>query len=274
MRAHAHHQHPFAAPRNPVDVTAQFFNDLSLIDQFTGLMLDEGGYDGLVGFWSLDSAAFEFSFVMSDAVSAVSFNSLGGELTAGAYDGSLVTWQLTDGVPAGETRQEVSDVGVSSLVYSPVDQKLAVGLESGEILLRDAEGGFERIPGHPVHQHPVSSLAFGPGGRYPASGSSKLEVWNLATSRLEFTLPVPGRRGEIAGIAFAAEARSLAVARRDTVWIVPLEIDAWIALACQRANRNLTEVEWKSFMGDQPWHQTCPDRPEVDGPTVDRRTPI
>lgn len=43
---------PFAAPRNPVDVTAQFFNDLSLIDKFTALMLDRGGYDGLVGFWT------------------------------------------------------------------------------------------------------------------------------------------------------------------------------------------------------------------------------
>ncbi|MEM7745673.1 MAG: acetate--CoA ligase family protein [Pseudomonadota bacterium] len=43
---------PFAGPRNPVDVTAQFFNDLSLIDQFTEMMLDKGGYDGLVGFWT------------------------------------------------------------------------------------------------------------------------------------------------------------------------------------------------------------------------------
>ena len=43
---------PFAAPRNPVDVTAQFFNDLSLIDRFTALMLDRGGYDGLIGFWT------------------------------------------------------------------------------------------------------------------------------------------------------------------------------------------------------------------------------
>lgn len=43
---------PFAGPRNPVDVTAQFFNDLSLIDRFTALMLDQGGYDGLVGFWT------------------------------------------------------------------------------------------------------------------------------------------------------------------------------------------------------------------------------
>jgi len=43
---------PFAAPRNPVDVTAQFFNDLSIVPQFTKAMLDRGGYDALVGFWT------------------------------------------------------------------------------------------------------------------------------------------------------------------------------------------------------------------------------
>ncbi len=43
---------PFAAPRNPVDVTAQFFNDLSLVPQFTKAMLDHGGYDALIGFWT------------------------------------------------------------------------------------------------------------------------------------------------------------------------------------------------------------------------------
>jgi acyl-CoA synthetase (NDP forming) len=43
---------PFASPRNPVDVTAQFFNDLTLIPRFTRAMLDEGGYDGLIGFWT------------------------------------------------------------------------------------------------------------------------------------------------------------------------------------------------------------------------------
>ncbi|MEM8840278.1 MAG: CoA-binding protein, partial [Pseudomonadota bacterium] len=43
---------PFASPRNPVDVTAQFFNDLSLIPRFTRAMLDRGGYDAIVGFWT------------------------------------------------------------------------------------------------------------------------------------------------------------------------------------------------------------------------------
>ncbi|MEM7500299.1 MAG: acetate--CoA ligase family protein, partial [Pseudomonadota bacterium] len=43
---------PFASPVNPVDVTAQFFNDLSIVPRFTKAMLDEGGYDGLIGFWT------------------------------------------------------------------------------------------------------------------------------------------------------------------------------------------------------------------------------
>ncbi len=43
---------PFASALNPVDVTAQFFNDLSIIPKFTELMLTRGGYDGLVGFWT------------------------------------------------------------------------------------------------------------------------------------------------------------------------------------------------------------------------------
>lgn len=42
---------PFAAPRNPVDVTAHFFNDLSLVPRFTELMLERGNYDGVIGFW-------------------------------------------------------------------------------------------------------------------------------------------------------------------------------------------------------------------------------
>ena len=43
---------PFASPMNPVDVTAQFFNDLSIVPKFTDLMLSQGGYDGIIGFWT------------------------------------------------------------------------------------------------------------------------------------------------------------------------------------------------------------------------------
>jgi acyl-CoA synthetase (NDP forming) len=43
---------PFAAPRNPVDCTAQFMNDLSIAGRFTEAMVKEGGYQSVLGFFT------------------------------------------------------------------------------------------------------------------------------------------------------------------------------------------------------------------------------
>ncbi|WP_157090339.1 acetate--CoA ligase family protein, partial [Polaromonas jejuensis] len=43
---------PFAAPRNPVDCTAQFMNDLSIAGRFTEAVVDEGGYQSVLGFFT------------------------------------------------------------------------------------------------------------------------------------------------------------------------------------------------------------------------------
>ena len=44
---------PFAGVRNPVDVTAQALNDLTLIKKFMESMMDEGGYDAVVAFFTV-----------------------------------------------------------------------------------------------------------------------------------------------------------------------------------------------------------------------------
>ncbi len=43
---------PFAAPRNPVDCTAQAFNDMSLIGRFAESMVVNGGYHSVLGFFT------------------------------------------------------------------------------------------------------------------------------------------------------------------------------------------------------------------------------
>jgi len=43
---------PFAAPRNPVDVTAQFLNEMSLINTFTDTLIAEGRYTSVLGFFT------------------------------------------------------------------------------------------------------------------------------------------------------------------------------------------------------------------------------
>ena len=48
---------PFCAPRNPVDCTAQAFNDMSLIGTFTEAMVAEGGYASVLAFFSQTGGA-------------------------------------------------------------------------------------------------------------------------------------------------------------------------------------------------------------------------
>jgi len=43
---------PFASPRNPVDLTAQPFNDIALVARNLEIMLREGGYDSVVAFFT------------------------------------------------------------------------------------------------------------------------------------------------------------------------------------------------------------------------------
>ena len=48
---------PFAAPRNPVDVTAQFLNEMSLISTFTNTLIAEGKYTSILGFFTYTGGA-------------------------------------------------------------------------------------------------------------------------------------------------------------------------------------------------------------------------
>lgn len=48
---------PFASPRNPVDCTAQFLNDLSLAGTFTNAVIEDGGYGSVLGFFTYTGGA-------------------------------------------------------------------------------------------------------------------------------------------------------------------------------------------------------------------------
>ena len=48
---------PYAAPRNPVDVTAQYLNELSLLTTFTDTLIKEGKYTSILGFFTYTAGA-------------------------------------------------------------------------------------------------------------------------------------------------------------------------------------------------------------------------
>ena len=59
---------PFAAPRNPVDITAQAFNDLDLVRANLEVMHDEGTYDAIVAFFTFVAAARAMAGPIADAL--------------------------------------------------------------------------------------------------------------------------------------------------------------------------------------------------------------
>jgi acyl-CoA synthetase (NDP forming) len=48
---------PFASARNPVDTTAQFFNEISLVRENFAIMLEEGKYDIAIAFFTMAAAS-------------------------------------------------------------------------------------------------------------------------------------------------------------------------------------------------------------------------
>ena len=59
---------PFASPRNPVDVTAQAFNDVALVKTNLEVMLEEGTYDAIVAFFTFVAAAEAMAGPISEAL--------------------------------------------------------------------------------------------------------------------------------------------------------------------------------------------------------------
>jgi hypothetical protein len=67
--------------------------------------------------------------------------------------------------------------------------------------------------------------------------------------------------GPVRAIALSADGRRIASASIDhSVRLLDWHPDDLFAAACVRLRRNLTEREWREYLGDEPYRQTCPDR--------------
>jgi hypothetical protein len=62
----------------------------------------------------------------------------------------------------------------------------------------------------------------------------------------------------VTGIAFSPDGKTLAVSLDN---IIILDGWSWLDLACQLAGRNLSQAEWKEYLGDIPYQKTCPQYP-------------
>jgi WD40 repeat protein len=227
-------------------------------------MVAAGRGDGIIGIWRLGGDGLSASVHVGSPVVAIRYDAAGTRLVAVAEDGRLSSWQLEDGVPD-------ADAALGHIGQEPLSQAIradgktvVAGLGSGGIALFDPQDWSEgRIPEHPAHEHAISSVAISADGRYLASASRSIHVWDLQLGRPEFTLPDVGEGGEIIGLTFGPDQDWLAFGRLEEVWIVPLDKAIWRSRACARANREMTDAEWGLFMGSTSRDRVCARSPEA-----------
>lgn len=219
---------------DPIEVYYDGVRDIAISP--SGNMLAIGGNTTTIDILDISDPSTPKLLVDSDKkkvnyVFGLAFSPDGNILasTGGTYS-NLILWDVSDPTKINLLSAPIIDSGATTfnLAFNSNGTILATEIEIKNIGLWDVSDPFRpKLIGVPLEGHNnATNLAFSPDGKLLASSScAKYDNGCLL--------------GEV------------------IIWNINL--DAWKEIACRIANRNLTEGEWSRYMGERPYHATCPN---------------
>ncbi|OQW90584.1 MAG: hypothetical protein BWK78_06645, partial [Thiotrichaceae bacterium IS1] len=228
-----------------------------------GQWLASGGEYGDIFLWDLHNRPPRGQPLRKHSgwVQNVTFSPDGLQLVSGGSDRNILLWDM-------QTKQFVESLSlehdgeVKSLAFQANGQLLASGSGDTNILLWGLN--TRKRFGSPLRGHysGVTSVAFNPQDEQMlASGSygSDILLWDVQT-QTPIGQSLYGHQDSVNSVAFRSDGKLLASGSADkTVRLWDVDPQSWVKKACEIANRNFTEKEWRRFLGEErKYEKTCP----------------
>jgi WD40 repeat protein len=235
-----------------------------------GKLLASAGQDGTVRLWDLTTrpAVGRILGSQGKAVYALAFDPTGRTLASAGADSKVVVWDVT--TRKAKAPLEGNSGRVGSLAFSPDGRLLASGA-AGSLIIWNVRD--QKMDGQPLLfpglNNLVNAVAFSPDGRTLASGSSdkRVRLWDVA-SHQEIGELAPSNDGAVLSLAFNNKGTVLVSAgSHNSIQLWDLDPHSWIDRACERANRNLSLIEFQRYVG-KSYRETCPELPTGEGVSI------
>ena len=228
-----------------------------------GKYIASGSADRTARVWDVATGKEISRVTHNDEVRAVAFSPDGKYVVSGGLDRTTRMWVVATGQEIENARM-THDGSVNALAFSPDGQYLAAG--SGDQIIRIWEAATGKEVLTLTHDSNVRSIAFSPDGNYIVSGSRDytVRVWEVASGK-EVTRIIHDER--INSVVFSPDGKYIVSGGEDNyvrIWLWrPADLQE---KACTRLTRNLTQVEWEQYLGDEPYQPVCPNvAPEHEG---------
>ncbi len=252
-----------------------YYSNIYLLHSKTGVRvakLTEGGSDpgakfspdgkllvtfgmGTANLWQSNNGKQLATFKHSSTVNEADFSPNGKQLATAASDGSVRLWDVN-----GEAQDVfLQPESVTDVEFSPTATQLATISTDKTVRLWNLITGQQLLL---QHQSNVLFLVFSPDGSRLATynDAGEIRLWDSGTGAELSILP----HGNLFphALKFSADGSRLITIGHDGVirrW--HLNLAKLVQIACRSTNRNLTQTEWNSHLGDNPYQRTCPHLP-------------